>query len=47
MSRLTGAPNKPLVPIRYGEAPLLAAQPQRWAGGQSRWHHPSSDGRPR
>jgi hypothetical protein len=24
-------PNKRLVPTRNGEAPLLAAQPQRWA----------------
>ena len=25
-------PNKPLVPTRTGEAPLLAAQRRRWAG---------------
>jgi hypothetical protein len=27
-------PNKPLVPTRKGEAPLLAAQRQRWAVAQ-------------
>jgi hypothetical protein len=33
---MTECSNKPLVPTRNGEAPLLAPQPQRWASNVTR-----------